>query len=205
VSITIRGQVGPQVLTDGTEQPFRLGKTGETIVTELQARYFEQVYRGNCFTAVSAAATSSAGLNATYTGGCVVSNPASSNKILVVLKASSAMTVISTAVTTAGVFAGWSQAGVVTHTTALTPTSLLLGSQLPSIGKADQAATLPGTPAYVIAGFASTGIAAGMFGAAIDLEGLVVVPPGGYCGVATSIASAATAMICSMTWCEVPA
>lgn len=204
MSVTVRGQVGPQILNDGVEQAVRLGKNAEQLVQELHGRYYEQAYRGAIYTASNAASTSSAGLAATYTGGVCISNPAGSKVNLVVLKASMALVVISAAVTTAGIITGWSQAGVVTHTTALVPFSNLLGSQIVPVGKADQACTIVGTPAWALAGIASTGIAAGVFGVTVDLEGSIVVAPGGYVATATQIASPALGVLASISWEEVP-
>src|SRR5450631_631749 len=202
--LIVAGQVGPQVVSDGDGMPLRQGKTAEVVVQELHGRYYETVYRRFTFTASNAASTSSAGLATTYTGGVCVSNPAGSGVNLVILKASVALTVISVAVTTAGLIAGYAQAGVVTHTTPLVPTSNLLGAQTAPVAKADQAATLVGTPAWALAGIASTGIAAGVFATTIDVEGSIVVGPGGYVATGTSIASPATAVLASISWEEVP-
>jgi len=202
--LIVAGQVGPQVVSDGAGMPLRQGKTAEVVVQELHGRYYETTYRRFVFTASNAASTSSAGLATTYTGGVCVSNPAGSGVNLVILKASVALTVISVAVTTAGLIAGYAQAGVVTHTTPLVPTSNLLGAQTAPVAKADQAATLVGTPAWALAGIASTGIAAGVFATTIDVEGSIVVGPGGYVATGTSIASPATAVLASISWEEVP-
>lgn len=199
----IEGVVGPTRNADGVTQAMRLGQGGEQVVSQLSPRYYEQTYRGLVFSANSAAATSSAGLATTFTGGVCVSNPAGSTKNLVILKASSINVAIQSAVNGPGIITGYSSAGVVTHTTALVPVSNLVGSGANPVAKADQAATLVGTPGWVIAGFGSTGIAAGAWGATIDLEGLVVVPPGGYCAVGTVVASAATSVVASMTWMEI--
>lgn len=202
--LQLTGQTGPQTAGDGVSIPFRQGKNGELVVQELHGRYYEQAYRGAIFTASNAASTSSAGLATTYTGGVCVSNPAGSTKNLVILKASVAFSVVSAAVTTAGLISGWSQAGVVTHTTPLTPFSNLIGSQVPAVAKADQACTLVGTPAWLVAGFGATPQAVGAFAVLLDLEGDVVVGPGGYVATGTSIASTALSILASITWEEVP-
>lgn len=203
--LTLVGAVGVATAADGATPPVRMGKGGEIDVSELQARYYEQTYRGNVWTASNAASTSSAGLATTYTGGVCVSNPAGSTRNLVILKASMALTVISAAVTTGGLIAGWSQAGVVTHTTALTPLSNLIGSQGVSVAKADQAATLVGTPYWIAPGcFGATPQAVGAFADVIDFEGSIIVGPGGYVATGTSIASPALAVLASISWVEQP-
>lgn len=199
----IEGVAGPNAVADGTLSAVRLGKSLEQMVSELQPRYFEQAYRGNVFSASSAAGTSSAGLAATFTGGICLSNPAGSNKLLVPLKCTSTLIVVSAAVTSAGLIVGYSQAGVVTHTTALVPFSNYLGSGVSPVGKVDQAATLVGTPAWLDF-IASTGVTAGVWGATLDLEGDLVIPPGGYVAIGTTIASPATAHIAGISWIEVP-
>lgn len=200
----IEGVVGPTVITDGALAQVRLGRAGEQIVTELHGKYYEQNARGNIFFASNAASTSSAGLNATYTGGLCLSNPAGSNKVLVPVRVSIACTVITVGVTTAGLIAGWASTGVTAHTTALVPSSTAIGNQLPAVGKADQAATLVGTPAWFATGVAATAQAAGSFAAHIEMDGAVIILPGGYLATGTSIASPASAMLCSMSWVEVP-
>lgn len=204
MSITVRGQVGPQTLSDGTEQAIRISKTGEQIVSELHGRYYEQVYRGGVFVAVNAASTSSAALATTYTGGVCVSNPTGSKVNLVILKVSGALVVISAAVTTFGLAGGWLSTGVTAHTTALVPFSTLIGTGPAPTAKADQATTLVGTPTWIYPGIASTGIAAGVFAVTIDCEGSVIVPPGGYVCTATNIASPASGFLAGISWEEVP-
>ena len=43
------GQVGVAYAQDGSNPPFRQGKSAEMSVSELQAKYYEQCYRGNLF------------------------------------------------------------------------------------------------------------------------------------------------------------
>src|SRR2546421_6056126 len=119
MATTIRGQVGPAVLQDGTEQSWRLAKSGEGVVQELHGRYYEQSYRQGIFVAVNAASTSSAALSTTYTGGVCISNPAGNTKNLVILKVSGALVVISAAVPTFWLAGGLGGGGVTGHTTAL--------------------------------------------------------------------------------------
>lgn len=45
----VEGQVGPQIVTDGAFNEFRLGKTAEQVVQELHGRFYEQNYRGVLF------------------------------------------------------------------------------------------------------------------------------------------------------------
>lgn len=55
MTVTMAGQVGPSNPTDGTiDQPFRQGRTGEQVVTELHGKYYEQASRGRGFFGSSA-------------------------------------------------------------------------------------------------------------------------------------------------------
>lgn len=195
-------RVGPQVTADGAVITARASRTGEASVSDAHGRYQEAAVRGNVFTAANAAATSSAGLAATYTGGVCISNPAGNTKNLVILKVSGALVVISAAVTGFGLLTGYVSTGLTVHTTPLTPFSTLIGTGPAATAKADQAATLVGTPAWLMQ-VAVTQIAAGTFGASIDLEGSVVIPPGAYIATATTIASPASGFQGSISWEEV--
>lgn len=200
------GSVGPQAVkaADGAFLDLSLDSVGSLMVSQRQARYQELANRGLVYAAVNAASTSSAALAATYTGGVCISNPAGSTVNLVILKVSGALVVISTAVTTFGLAGGFSTTGITAHTTALVPFSSKIGTPALPTAKADQATTLVGTPTWIYPGIASTGIAAGIFAVTIDVEGSVVVPPGGYVCTATSIASPAAGFLGGISWIEVP-
>lgn len=202
--LPLQGQTGPGTYGDGSAATLRLGKSGELIVQELHGRYYEQTYRGNVFVASNAASTSSAGLAATYTGGVCLSNPAGSTKNLVVLKVSAALVVISAAVTTAGVIIGYASGGITAHTTPLTPSSTLLGSQASAVGKVDQATTLVGTPAWFNVGLGATPATIGAYAGTVDFEGKLIITPGGYVATGTSIASPAAGVLATISWEEVP-
>lgn len=142
------GQVGPQVGSDGSPLVVRQGKTGELDVSELLPRYTEQVYRGNVFLASTGAAiTLSTSLVTTTSIGFIISNPASSGKLVVPFQVEIAVT---TAV--AGVIAACAMpysALAVTHTTALTPQVAILGGTQTAYAKVDSGATLPLAPVVV--------------------------------------------------------
>ena len=159
-----------------------------------------QIPPDRIFSCGNAASTSSAGLSTTYTGGVCLSNPAGSGMLLIPIMLSSAMVVITTGVTAAGVIVGYAPAGIVTHTTRLTP--ICAYSPLTPVGLVDQACTLVGAPQWGPM-FASTGIAAGCFGASINVLGMYFIPPGGYIATGTSVASAASGCVASVQWTEI--
>ena len=49
MAVQSQGQVGPQLVVDGIPAYLRQGRTGEQVIQQLHARYYEQTYRGNVF------------------------------------------------------------------------------------------------------------------------------------------------------------
>jgi hypothetical protein len=145
-------------------------------------------------------ATTSVGLATTYTGLCL-SNPAGSGKNLVLFHVSGNLIVAPAAVTSFMLIGGWSAAGVVTHTTPLTPLSSLLGGTATLVAKADAAATLVGTPAYIRALGQTTGATANL-GFATAIEGGILIAPGGYVAIGSNIAGPASGLIGAFMWSE---
>ena len=182
----VQGQAGVQVNQDGTITNLRVGKNGELIVGDVHGKYFEPTRRGNRYYAANqAAVTTTVALAATYTG-LVVSNPASSPVDLVIDKCSFALSVAPVAIATIGLFTGYSAAGLVTHTTPLTSIAGHYVGNPKGYALADGAATLNGTPQWIMQlqnGFTAAALPGGVTPAYVDLEGSVVVPPGGYIGI----------------------
>jgi hypothetical protein len=159
----------------------------------------------------SAPATLSAGLATTYVGLCL-SNPAASTVNLVLKQVAGTIVVAPAGELALGLITGWSAAGVVTHTTALTPISGYVGAAASAgsvVGpatqaKLDQACTIVGTPAWdrwFAAGPASTNNVS--FSA--DMEDDVIIPPGGYAAIGANVAGPAAGFLGSMQWEELPA
>ena len=178
-------------------------KNGNLIVSNTSSKYQNSVLAGNVFFAASQAATTwSVALNTTHTG-LVVSNPVSSNKNLVILKASFALSVAPAAIAHIGLFIGYTGTGIITHTTALTVYNSFIGAGSATKAFADGAATLVGTPVWnqpIMGGF-TAGALPSTSPAIIDVDGSIIVPPGGYCGI-----GALTAVVGfgSLTWEEQP-
>lgn len=76
-------QVGIQQLADGANPVARGLKTGETGVSEIQARYYENTYRGNVF-GVTFPVAALAAASATVLGAFALFNPANSGKNIVI-------------------------------------------------------------------------------------------------------------------------
>lgn len=152
------------------------------------------------FGANATGATLSNGLATTYTGLCL-SNPAGSGKNLAVIAVGISINVATASSLAVGLISGWSSAGVVTHTTPVTGIANgFIGSTAASIAKLDAACTIVGTPLWTrLLLEASTGVAAGNF----DLNGQLVIPPGGYVAIGASAAGSASGLLGSFLWEEV--
>lgn len=197
--------VGPQQ-NPISAQPViaRAGCQGDTVVSELHGRYYEQTFRGNMFSAsIQSVATTTVGLATTYTG-LVISNPIASSVNMVINKCSIMQSVIqATNVEAYAIAVGFNATTNVTHTAALTTRSNKIGSGLVSIGLADTSATLPTAPFYHTFVQNTGTIAVNGTGAVIDLEGSVILPPGGYALWVTPAQASVAGLWFSMNWEEV--
>jgi hypothetical protein len=200
-------QVGPQIVQDGVPATMRGGKSAEAIVTELNGRYYEQVYRGNTFTAATQAGVAITNLATTATG-FILSNPAGSGKNLVLLEIALAQTSTAAAAANAAIVLAANinpVATAVVHTTPLTIQPALLGGTAGSVAKADSAATLPVAPSVVrvlwqpsVSATATTAIPPYVKD---EVAGALAIAPG--CAVSLSAFSAVSA-IAHFTWAELP-
>lgn len=141
------------------------------------------------YAANQTATTWSVALNATHTG-FVVSNPLTSNKNLVILKASFAFSVAPAAISHIGLFGGYSSTGIIVHTTPLIPACTTIGRP-GGYALADSAATLVGTPTWlmpIMGGFTAAALPA-TTPSIVDIGGAIIVPPGSYIGIGALTAS----------------
>jgi hypothetical protein len=207
----IQGQIGALATTSslpaGQQAVIRQGNMGDMIVSELHGRYYEAAYRRTMFSASSTAAGTTVAGNATgITGSVVVSNPINSpvnvaiNKIFAGLAAAGAAGFLALST-------GFNSGTNVTHTTPLTVRNNYFGVGAAGYAFADAAATLPTAPTYyhMLGGIGT--LAATGFGLQqnfyVDLEGSLILPPGGYALFTTS-AIQTTAFIGSIQWEEIP-
>jgi hypothetical protein len=202
--LPISGQVGPSAwnAADGGSLEVRQGRTGDIIVSEYLPRYAEAASRGVLFNAANQAAQAvTVALATTYTGLCLY-NPPQSGVLLVPLKVKYALTVAPAAIASIGLIQGYSATGGVTALTArLTPSSNLIGGQ-PGKGIALNQATIV-TPTWLmqlVDGFTAAALPAPS--PVVDLEGLFVIPPGGFIAVG---ALTAVTGLGSISWAELPA
>lgn len=144
----------------------------------------------------------SAGLATTYVGLCI-SNPAASVNYMLLRSVSGAVIAAPAAFLALGLITGFSAAGVVTHTTPITPISSFVGDSGVPSGKADSACTLVGTPAWSRWFTSESATATNPF-FMMDLQGGILIPPGGYAAIGANVAGPATGFVGSMEWIEIP-
>jgi hypothetical protein len=207
MALPISGLTGPATLTDGSQlSPLRQGRQGEGIVQELHGRYYETVFRKAMFSGGNnSGVTTTVGTATTYTG-LVLSNPIGSPVNLVVNKVGISNSVAPAAAMILGLMTGFSGTTNVVQTTPVVPQGNFVG-QGNGVGLLAVSATLPVTPTLrmVLAFLTATAVTVveepDVF---IDLEGSLILPPGAFVAVYTSVASGAAALAASFQWEEVP-
>jgi hypothetical protein len=197
-------QRGIQSVAQGFRNTMRGGSGADGVVSEFHGRYYQTTKDGNEFSAsIQAVATTSVGLSTTYTG-LVISNPITSAIDMVVNKVSIMQSVIqATQVEAFAIAVGFNAATNVTHSAALTTRSNLIGSGFTSVGLADTSATLPTAPFYhTFVTNTGTAIADSTGAMVVDLEGSIILPPGGYAMWVTPAQASVAGMWFSFSWEE---
>lgn len=157
----------------------------------------------NLYTAANATgATLSAGLATTYVGLCI-SNPAASTVNLLLRQVSANIIVAPAAFLALGLITGWVAGGVTVHTTPVTPISSFVGDATTPAAKADAACTIVGTPAWS-QWFASEAATATNPFFSSDLQGGILIPPGGYAAIGANVAGPTAGLLGSFEWIELP-
>lgn len=186
------------------QSQLKVDPQGASLIAGRHGQNYEAAYAGAAGMAANpTGVTTSAGLATTYLGICL-SNPAGSGKNLSVLDIAATINVAPAALTFLGLITGYSAAGVVAHTTALTVQNALIGVTAAAlVGLVDSACTLVGTPVWSRF-MAETPSATGVVGFSFNPQGLIVIPPGGYLAIGTSIAGPASGFFGSIWWEENP-
>jgi hypothetical protein len=206
----LQTSVGPVVAQDGTQPFLRSGRQGDGIISELHGRYYEQTSRGNVFSvsamAYTIVATTDISPLPANTGVPIVGifNPNGSGKNASILYAAFTTTsgtpggpliwnVISSP-------AGITAAGVqpMNQFTFATAGSVVRGLSATAItGSAAGVAMGPmGGPAAVAAG-------AGNYTVSEEVAGRIIVPQGGFCGLAATAVGTNHVVSAWMVWEEV--
>ena len=205
LAVVVGGTSAQTVGTSPSNATLRVGATTELIVDELHGRYYETTVRKTMYAGANlAGVTTTAGFATTYTG-MAITNPIGSTVNLVLNKVSYATLVAQTSALILGIMTGYSASTAVTQTTALVPLSNFVGNSA-GTGLIASAVTMPVAPTRLIlldtllTGAITTVVNGGKV---IDLEGGLVIPPGGYAAFYTSAASVASSLVFGMQWEEV--
>jgi hypothetical protein len=208
----IQGQVGAVAtsssLAAGAQTISRFGNMGDQIVSELHGRYYETTYRRASFYAATPAGVTStavtSGSTTTSIIGILLSNPINSPVNLVLNKVGYTVTVAPASDAPMFLGVGYSSGTNVTHTTPLTVRNGFVGVGTAGYGAADSSFTVPTGPnfTHVIGEVFTTLTSNGP--TIFDLEGSVILPPGAYAGIFSTIAAGTSGFFGSMAWEEVP-
>jgi len=203
--VRMAGSLPTLKITDGADYRVkRIGNQGEELVSQMHGAMHELALRYNMYFAANQAATTwSVALATTHTGFCI-SNPAASGKLVIPRLAGFCLAAAPTAAASAHLGGGYLAAGVTVHTTPLTVYSTRLGdpSAPTAVAKADAAATLVGTPLYLLPlqGAFTAGALPGVTASVVDLQGAIQLIPGAYVFIACLTAASGFAF---MSWEEI--
>lgn len=193
-------RVGQVVTGDLQYVTLRGDKQGQVVVVGGGGAYQETAYRGNVFTA-AAAVTTTVTTNTTFTG-ILLCNPITSGVNLAILSAGAGLTAAAAAVSTFGLQGGWAatdQSG-----TALTITRMKLDKNFgnPGSAKAFSVCTLSVTPVLLMDWASwSTTTTTGSSTTYADINGQIIVAPGGFVATYTTSASI---LVGHITYAEIP-
>jgi hypothetical protein len=141
-NIALKGEVSEQKKEDGDSAVLSQGHEGEAITQQLHGRYFEQMVRGNIFSAANQITVTTINYPNTNYTGLLLYNPINSGKILIPLTLKFAISTAAAAHSTIGILRAHRPTGAVTaFTTRLTPQSTLIGNRVTPKGVALSAAT----------------------------------------------------------------
>lgn len=203
-----QGLLGATIGTiGGAQAPGVLGKQHDLLISTFHGAKYAQAYGGNLFRGANpSGVTTSVGLATTYVGLCL-SNPAASVKNLIIRRVAGGFIVAPSTVTAINLITGFAVSGITAHTTALSVYPGLVGSGTTGSGLLDSACTLVGAggnaPAFVRP-LAETPIATTLPFFSEDLEGAIVLAPGAFCAIGTTIAGPASGFMGSFEWEEAP-
>lgn len=200
----LEGRIGDAKGSDGSSGIVRLEKSLAQVVAQVgHGKYYEAAAAGRLFWAANTAAQAiSVALATTYTG-LMVSNPTGSGVNVIPISVMHASSVDHVAAATRHLIGGFSAAGIVTHTSALIAQSTILDDEAKlAKAKADDQATAV-NPKYILAisDLASVGEDPKGGMSMADLNGMFVVPPGGWIAIG---ALTAVTGFGSIVWEEIP-
>lgn len=201
----MQGPLGSNIAVSaiGTRVPVRAGAQNDAWVSQLHGAKYSLAVNGNLFRGANASgATISAALATTYTGLCL-NNPAGNTKNLVVRRVAGSIIVAPAATFAMGLIVGYAAGGVTVHTTPVTTLGNALLNGAAPTAKLDAACTLVGTPVWAN-WFANNAVSAGLPGFSLDMEGGIVIPPGGYAAIGGNVVGPTVGLLGAFEWEEVP-
>lgn len=226
MALQISGQVGPQTVADGTQQPPRMLRTGEIGVSEIHGRFYEQNYRsvmfsgGMTLTSINNVTYTTGTLGATVTPIIGVYNPIGSPVNLVILQATLGITVTAgtatggspfvwaTSITTAAVTTGGNpfnrkslqpSGSFAKDLTNVAPTGLT-----PNLAVRFGSALTGGLIKSASSVETAVGQNIGTSGLSIEnFDGSLIVPPGGVLALLATTTPVAHSAASSLLWEEV--
>ena len=200
------GVVGPLTASDGQTPGVRLERTGGMVTQGLHGRYYESTFRRNMYSGSVIGIISTVGLATTYTG-LVLANPVQSGVNLSVNKCGFASLVQWPASAALGLMTGFSTTAVI-NTTSVTPRSQFFTGGGAGQGVLGSNSTLPVAP--TVNAIFAVGYGAGPINTVpsvapsfVDMEGSLLLPPGGFCAFYTSTISNTASMSYSIQWEEI--
>ena len=189
-----------------TPNNLRVGPTGELIMAQYHGALYEAAVRNQIFSGSNlTGVTTTIGFATTLVGMCLT-NPIGSTVNLVLERLKYATLVVAPSAIVFGLQTGYNPTTAVTQTTALVPLSNFVG-QPAGQGLIASSVTLPTAPTRLILidSLTTGAVTVAMNGGnQYDLEGSVVIPPGGYCATYTSAACGTSGMVFGMVWEEIP-
>lgn len=224
--VIAQGSVGPDVLQDGAPAAIRLGKGAEQVVDELHGRFYETNYRGALYsagmtmTSISNATYSLATLGNTVTPIVGVWNPATSPVNLVILQATLAVSQTALQATGPGGFVWAMSVGNTAISAGVAPLSrktlALAGSaavNLTNTAPTGLTNNLVVRLASALGGGSAIGVAflATQAGAQTvqapgnveNFDGGLIVPPGGFLALLSSLTAVGHSAASTLLWEEV--
>lgn len=200
MSLPISVRSGARNLQRGGSDELRGGYTGEVISSDYLPRYTQAALDGNAYEAANQAAQAVSVALATAYTGLLLYNPIGSDILVVPKKVKFALSVAPAAIAPIGLISGF-QTTAPTGLTALAVQNAQIGNSSPGGALAYSAATIS-TPVwrkFLMDGFTAAALYAGAM--PHDLEGDVVIKPGGFLAIG---ALTAVTGLGSISWIEIP-
>jgi hypothetical protein len=191
---------GPQTLSDGNQAQARGDKQGGTTVSELNARYYENSYRGATYYCCNSAAQALSLTGTTTYTGLVLYNRPGSGKNLAILNAAFAPTIAETGVGAVILFSQPVASTVPSLTTtnvANGATAALLSGNQSSVAQVASSCTLATNPVFLRPLIGIPWVTATAQAALLckdEIAGELIVPPGaavGFVAITTAITGVA--------------